>query len=81
MSRKRLVSNQVLKMQLILVAYCLLLGGSFSEAGMVNSCARVLTQLALPFAIEYHTGKTIRPNRHENDSSSITLGERIGLGD
>jgi hypothetical protein len=81
MSRKRLLRNQILKMQLILVAVGLLFGNSVSEAGIVSSCTRILTQLALPFAIEYHNGKTIRPDTHENDSSSITLGERIGLGD
>jgi len=65
--------------RLIFILSALLVWSPVSEAGIVGSCVRTLTQLALPFAVEYHTGKTLKPK--SNDSSSIVLGERIGLGD
>ena len=52
-----------------------------AEATVLNTCIRMLTQLALPYAVEYHKGKTIRPKNWETDTTELVLGERIGIGD
>ncbi|MFM8313662.1 MAG: hypothetical protein ACKOA8_05200, partial [Deltaproteobacteria bacterium] len=46
-----------------------------------GQCVRYLTQLALPYAVEHHSGKTIRAKNGDTDPTSLLLGERIGLGD
>lgn len=69
------------RIRILIFATSLLVFSPSAEAGLINSCVRTLTQLALPYAVEYHTGKTIRPLDPEADSSELILGERIGLGD
>jgi len=67
--------------KILIVISSILILSSPAEASLLSSCVRSLTQLALPYAVEYHSGKTIRPINFELDSSELILGERIGLGD
>ena len=64
---------------LFLVISLLLVIGTPAQAGLLSYCTRALTQLALPYAVEYHKGKTVRP-KDSNDPTLIVLGDRIGLG-
>ncbi len=72
--------RQFKSLKLALVLTGLLITSQPTEAALLNSCVRTLTQLVLPYAVQYHTGKTIRP-KIIDDPTSLLLGERIGLGD
>lgn len=69
------------ELKLFLILTSLVILSPTAEAGFVGSCVRSLTQLALPYAVEHHSGKTLRPIDNESDPSELVLGDRIGLGD
>lgn len=67
--------------QALILVSGLLFNPAHSEASLVSNCVRKLTQLALPYAVEYHTGKTLKSKNWPADTTEIVLGDRIGLGD
>lgn len=70
-----------IQLHILILASGLLFTPVLSHASLISSCVRKLTQLALPYAVEYHSGKTLRSKNWPEDTTEFVLGDRIGLGD
>ncbi|MFM8316493.1 MAG: hypothetical protein ACKOA8_19605, partial [Deltaproteobacteria bacterium] len=78
---RTLLDTNFISRQLRIGILTFLIVATPAQAGLLNQCIRTLTQLALPYAVEHHTGKTLRAINRDLDPTEVVLGERIGLGD